>query len=213
MLFVDCEFNDNSTYGINLAGNTYGHQFIGCTIAGNTFTGAILNQGNLMEDCIFYSNGSIVVGLRAQIQMNNIGNSIIGCVFDGDNSATKIGIYPTAANQLILNNIFYDLHVGIEAPATVGANIYNDYNSFVDCTTDISGMSAGSNSLLAQSGDPFVDSAGRDYRLASSAEEEAYGGRDFDDSASATMGAHAIGEQVGVVVAQTLHYIEQGIVA
>lgn len=193
-LFIDCEFDTNSVDGAEASSDS---KYVGCLAHTNTDDGIQLGAGGGASHCVAYGNGSSAT-LEGQIAITGGRVLVDHCTFDGDNSATKLGISSQQPGPTIINCIFYDCHVGIYSS---GANYvvsgYSDYNSFASCTTDVTNLTAGSNSIT-DAGDPFTNSAGRDYTLASTAEGESDAGRDYNDATSgADMGAHQLSQAGG----------------
>jgi hypothetical protein len=190
--FIDCQFDTNSVDGCEESTDA---KYVGCLAYNNTDIGIELGAGGAATYCVFYGNGSSAT-VEGGLRIGSWGQ-VSHCTFDGDNSATKLGIYSTAWNWVVFNNIFYDCHIGFRGTNS-GYEGYNDFNSYIDCTTDVSNVTAGSNSLTGQSGDPFTDSAGRDYTLASTSEGESDVGRDYNDATSgADMGAQQLSQAGG----------------
>ncbi len=190
--FIDCQFDNNSEDGVNGFTAT---RCVGCTAFSNTDSGLDVSAYGLAYHCISYANAS---GATSEGQyVTGLYGLILNSTGDGENSATKLGLHVTSTPWLILNNIFFDCHIGSLINSN-GYRGYEDFNAFLSNTTDVENHidGLGPNSHTGDY-DPFSDSASRDYTLDDILEEEVDAGRAFANAAAGVdMGAHQF-SQVG----------------
>lgn len=160
---LQCSIHNNGSTGVRIDNQGTLHS---CVLFTNT-TDQILSQGTDAINCLFY--GMIISG---DDHIHNTGvnmTTVAGCTFDGENSTSVDGIHVTAVVKvggMFVNNIIYDLDVGIESSSNmnalplIGYNLINsntaNYNNCVSLGFDVTGAPA------------FTDEGNDDYSLGSS---------------------------------------------
>ena len=178
--FFKCAFDNNTAGGADPDNALY------CGCIGHTNSGIALDQANHgAAFCVCYNNGgnrNIIVNINKPVLLTN--NSI-----DGDNQGGSIGIfqdYATALGTLYINNILYDLAVGLQSDnaAQKSANP-SDYNLFFSNTADRTNVETGDNDVVG-SEPPFTNPVTGDYTLkaASEALEKGFDAGVIQDAAS-----------------------------
>ena len=160
-IFVKCTFDNNTAGGAD----PDDAWFIGCI----GHTGGEITQGGVVLLSLFYNNAAV-----SNIYLNWGGISLaIGNSIDGDGNASSKGYFndsPNSACMIVLNNIFYDLGVGLmkDGVGTIGSHPSN-YNLFFSNDTPRTNFQVGDNDV-AGSEDPFTNSGARDYTLKAASE-------------------------------------------
>jgi len=160
-VFVGCEFTGNTTSAIDADNNTV---LLGCKIHNEAST-VVLTQTVFVFNSLFYNNGN-GINVRSTSTMYALGNT-----FDGDNQASSIGLQTVGGAvipYLVYNNIFFDLGTGVDF-STGGTNEVRSrgHNLFSSCTNNYDTIADALSDIDDGTTDPFTDSAGRDYTLAS----------------------------------------------
>ena len=162
--FEVCEFTNNTT-GSDLDNAS---QLIACKIHNEPTNAFTMGSNNLVRASVFYNNGN-----GNNLSFNGTNNVVDGCVFDGENQASSIGVHQSGSSNTlnaILNNIFFDLNVGVNFnTGGVEEPFMRGYNLFYSCTTDYDVLSLMDTDVSGTS-DPFTSSATRDYTLKTGSE-------------------------------------------
>ena len=163
VLYIKCQSINNSGLGIDA---DLGVTIIGCIVHGNGSTSQI---NTLSAPLIVLSSQVTGLGSGDNAIKTTAQPIIVGSTIDGENAATTIGIdcavASTAWFPIIINNILYDLNIGVDLPSAsgffaIGYNLINSNNTdYNNCSNtlgnDVTGAPA------------FTDEAGDDYTLGS----------------------------------------------
>lgn len=188
----------------------YIHNNTGTAISGGYYTSVI--------DCNLANNDTAVITCTTGVIVNNIIRmpdnvtaisfsnmdrlcAVINNTIDGEN--TGVGIDFTDAtgtmNPIVINNIIYDLTMGIQAATDIGNIDYIMSNNLFNSNTDNYDAEVGTVGLNAVTEAPAFTTEGSDYSLTSSSPALATGigatvniGADQDDASSGG-GGHVIG--------------------
>lgn len=167
MSFINCEFINNFGAGIDAASGL--RMFVaGCVFYDNASEDYRGDAGEvIIYKCVFYQPAAAQEQLI--LPSNAAGHYVLGCTFDGDNTASACieieGIYAK-----VVDNILYDSNgYGVEwdastVPDSSSICAYNLHNSHT--TANYESSAQGTIGLKDVSGAPaFTDEAGNDYTL------------------------------------------------
>lgn len=177
-----CKVTNNGGNGVRAGANSKIAQSI---VSANTGNGIYIGSDSYVVDSIVY--GNLNAGIYC-VSRGNISNVILydntvyqgrfanvaniyNTIFDGDGAADGVRL-DLSEGSIIQNSIIYDCVNGIVETADTGANASAFNNLFYSNTTDAVNflpVADQPGSFVATS-DPFVDAAGRDYRLSASSE-------------------------------------------
>lgn len=165
IVFLLTELTGNTTNSFDID-NTF--EIIACEFHNENISTAVLSLGNsgTIAFSLFYdlANGIFV-------RVAGSATSFIGNTFDGDGGAASEAINSSGGSSLngsIINNIFFDLSIGIGGAAAVNrSQRIRGFNYFSSCTTNYEDQADETTDIDDGTTDPFEDSAARDYTLAS----------------------------------------------
>jgi hypothetical protein len=180
--FINCEFNNNGSEGINSGFNIRftrcefrnnaaegaevgnGCGFIGCIFSGNNKGISAAGKIPVLYKNVFYNNGSYGV----HITTSNDITACIGNTLDGENAASSYGIYSNdIADIYCFDNIFHDWDYAWRVNSAVnyhdftgGHNLFNSNNNKL---WPLGGRAV--NLYEVNDVPAFTDEAGDDYTL------------------------------------------------
>ena len=153
-----CLIENNSSYGAQIGGLT--HVLFSEFKNNNNYQLYSVSQGCCVFGSVFHGSGG------TGVYHNLYGSSIINCVLDG----FATGGYFNRESVFALGNRVTNCTNGLRFNTVRG--VFEDWNHFSNCTTDILNMSggfSGGNSLLDQTADGYNDRDNDDFNPASDA--------------------------------------------
>jgi hypothetical protein len=159
VMFLDCTADGNSAVGFHANGT--GVMFFNCTSSNNSTNQFDLGSiAGVAVQCTAYGAGAS----DTSVQLNQSPNVMYGLTVDNEGAAASTCIGLSSMFGHLVDTVLYDGATGVSASsAGRAAGWVTRNNAYFDCTTDTTNITEDDSALLAQTGDPFIDSGSRDY--------------------------------------------------